>query len=52
MKVWPVDSKKTMLKPQDIFAVAANEYKEGLEAAKEAAKKAGVSPQRMSYTIM
>lgn len=41
-----------MLNTQDIFAVAANEYKEGLEAAKEAAKKAGVTPQRMSYTIM
>lgn len=41
-----------MLNPQDIFAVAANEYKEGLEAAKAAAKKAGVTPQRMSYTIM
>jgi hypothetical protein len=52
VKVWPVDSKKTMLNPQDIFVVAASEYKQGLEAAKEAAKKAGVSPERMSYTIM
>ena len=52
MNVYPVDSKKAMLKPQDIFVVASNEYKEGLEAAKEAAKKAGVTPQRMSYTIM
>lgn len=52
MKVWPVDSKKTMLKPQDIFAVAAYEYKEGLERVREAAKKANVSPERLSYTIM
>jgi hypothetical protein len=52
VKVWPVDSKKTMLKPQDIFAVAAHEYKQGLDLAKEPAKKAGVSPERMSYTIM
>lgn len=52
MKVWPVDSKKTMLNPQDIFVVAANEYKDGLEKAKEAARKAGVTPHRMSYTIM
>jgi hypothetical protein len=52
VNVYPVDSKKTMLKPQDIFAVAAHEYKKGLELAKEPAKKAGVSPERMSYTIM
>jgi len=52
MNVYPVDSRQVMLKPQDIFAVAAHEYKPGLEAAKEAAQKAGVSPERMSYTIM
>lgn len=52
MKVWPVDSRETMLKPQDIFAVAAHEYKEGIEQCKEAAKKVGVSPERMSYSIM
>lgn len=52
MNVWPVDSRQTMLKPQDIFAVAAHEYKEGLEACREAAKKAGVSPERLNYSIM
>lgn len=52
MKVWPVDSRQTMLKPQDIFAVAAHEYKEGIESCREPAKKAGVSPERLSYTIM
>lgn len=52
MKVWPVDSKKTMLRPQDIFVVAANEYKDGLELAKPAAKKLGMSPLRMSYVVM
>jgi hypothetical protein len=52
MNIHPVDSKKTMLKPQDIFAVAAHEYKPGIEASAEAAKKAGVSPERMSYAIM
>ena len=41
-----------MLKPQDIFAVAAHEYKEGLEACREPAKKVGISPERLSYTIM
>lgn len=52
MNVWPVDSRQTMLKPQDIFAVAAHEYKEGLEACKQAAKKLGVSPERLNYSIM
>lgn len=52
MKVWPVDSKKTMLRPQDIFVVAANEYKDGLELAKGAAKQLGLSPLRMSYIVM
>lgn len=52
MNVWPVDSRQTMLKPQDIFAVAAHEYKEGIEACKQAAKKVGISPERLNYTIM
>lgn len=41
-----------MLNPRDIFAVAAHEYKEGIEAAKEPAKLIGVSPERMAMTIM
>lgn len=52
MKVWPVDSRETMLKPQDIFAVAAYEYKENLNMVRPAAKKYGVSPERMAYTLM
>ena len=52
MNVYPVDSRQTMLKPQDIFAVAAHEYKPGIKAAAEAAKKAGMSPERMSYAVM
>jgi len=50
--IHPVSSKEHMLKPTDIFAVAAHEYKEGIERAKEPAKKAHVSPERMSYAIM
>lgn len=52
MNVWPVDSRQTMLKPQDIFAVAAHEYKEGIEACKKAAQQVGVSPERMNYILM
>lgn len=50
--IHPVSSKEHMLKPTDIFVVAAHEYKPGIEQAKEAAKKAHVSPERMSYAIM
>ena len=35
---------------QDIFAVAAHEYKPGIKEAAKAAKKAGVSPERMSWS--
>ncbi len=52
MNVWPVDSRQTMLKPQDIFAVAAHEYKEGIEACKGAAKQVGVTPERMNFILM
>lgn len=48
----PVSSKTHMLSPTDIFAVAAYEYKEGLEQCRAAAKKAHTSPERMSYAIM
>lgn len=50
--IHPVSSKRHMLKPTDIFVVAAHEYKPGLEACKEAAKKAHVTAERMSYSIM
>jgi hypothetical protein len=52
VKVWPVDSNQTMLSPQDILVVAANEYKEGLETLKEDARKLGMSPLRLSYTAL
>jgi hypothetical protein len=48
----PVSSKEHELIPTDIFAVAAHEYKEGLESIRDDAKKAGVSPERLAYTIM
>ena len=50
--IHPVSSKEHMLNPTDIFAVAAHEYKPGIEQCKEAAKKAHVSPERLSYSIM
>lgn len=50
--IHPVSSKEHMLQPTDIFAVAAHEYKDGLEQCKAAAKKAHVTPERLSYTIM
>lgn len=50
--IHPVSSKEHMLTPTDIFAVAAHEYKQGIEQAREAAKKAHVSAERMSYAIM
>ncbi len=50
--VHPVSSKQHMLKPTDIFVVAAHEYKAGIEQCKEAAKKAHVSAERLSYSIM
>lgn len=50
--IHPVSSKEHMLKPTDIFVVAAHEYKAGIEACREAAKKAHVTPERMSYSIM
>ena len=50
--VHPVSSKEHMLNPTDIFAVAAHEYKEGLQECAASAKKHGVTPERMSYSIM
>jgi hypothetical protein len=48
----PVSSKEHELIPTDIFAVAAHEYKAGLESIRDDAKKAGVSPERLAYSIM
>lgn len=50
--VHPVNSKEHMLNPTDIFLVAAHEYKQGLEECAAQAKKNGISPERMSYSIM
>lgn len=50
--IHPVSSKQHMLSPTDIFAVAAHEYKPGIEQCREAAKRAHVSPERLSYSIM
>jgi hypothetical protein len=52
MNVHVVDSKQHMLVPNDIFIVAAHEYKDGLEKTKAPAKKYGMSPERLQYTIM
>jgi hypothetical protein len=41
-----------MLKPQDIFAVAAHEDKEGISICSKAAKKVGISPERMNFILM
>jgi hypothetical protein len=50
--IHPVSSKEHMLQPTDIFAVAAHEYKQGIADCAAAAKKHGVSPERLSYSIM
>ena len=50
--IQPVSSKEHMLKPTDIFLVAAHEYKDGLELVSSVSKKHGLSPERMSYSIM
>jgi hypothetical protein len=47
-----VSSKEHMLNPTDIFAVAAHEDKYGQKAVFAGAKKAGISPERMLYSIM
>ena len=50
--IHPVDSKKHMLNPTDIFAVAAHDDKYGQKTLEEAAKKGHVSPERMLYATM
>lgn len=52
MNVHVVDSKQHMLVPNDIFIVASHEYKDGIEKARETAKKYGMTPERLQYTIM
>jgi hypothetical protein len=50
--IHPVSSKEHMLNPTDIFAVAAHEYKEGIQMCVASAKKHHISPERMLYSIM
>jgi hypothetical protein len=50
--IHPVSSKEHMLSPTDIFVVAAHEYKAGIEECREAAKKAHITAERMSYSVM
>ena len=50
--VHPVSSKEHMLKPEDIFVVAAHEYKDGIKEIEAKAEKHGISAERMSYAIM
>jgi hypothetical protein len=47
-----VDSKKHELSANDIFLVAAHEQKNLYKMVAPAAKKAGVTPERMLYTLM
>lgn len=51
MNVHPVDSKEFMLNPQDIFLVAAHEQTIDVPGFENAAKKAGMSPERLRYTM-
>lgn len=52
MTIHVVDSKQKMLSPNDIFIVAAHEFKEGLKQYEPAARKARVSPARLQYSAM
>lgn len=51
MNIHPVDSTEHMLNPNDIFLVAAHEQKLDVPNLKQAAKKAGVSEERLVYTL-
>lgn len=50
--IHPVSSKEHMLNPTDIFAVAAHEDKRSQQVYAAAAKKAHVSPERLTYSMM
>lgn len=52
MNVYPVDSKKHMLNPQDILLVAACEEQFDISRIEAASKKAGMSPERLRYTLL
>ena len=50
--IHPVSSKEHMLEPTDIFVVASHEDKKSQEMMVAGAKKAGISTERMLYTVM
>jgi hypothetical protein len=50
--IHPVSSKQHMLKPTDIFAVAAHDDKRSQQFVAAEAKKVSVSPERMAYSMM
>ena len=52
MNIHVVDSNQRMLVPNDIFIVASHEFKEGLKQYEESAKKVGMTPERLQYTVM
>lgn len=52
MNIHVVDSNQKMLVPNDIFIVASHEFKEGLSQYEQAAKKVGMTPERLQYTTM
>ena len=52
MNIHVVDSQQHMLVPNDIFIVAAHEFKPGLKQYEQAAKKVGMAPERLQYSVM
>ena len=52
MDIRPVSSKEHMLNPQDIFIVAAHEEQLDIPGLEDAAKSAGMSKERMAYTLL
>ena len=54
MNIHVVDSHQTMLSPNDIFVVAAHEFKDGLDnpKIKKTSRQYKISPERLQYTIM
>lgn len=52
MNIHVVDSHQHMLTPNDIFIVASHEFKPGLKQYEQAAKKVGMTPERLQYSAM
>ena len=48
----PISSKEQELEPSDIFVVAAHQYVGDRDAINKAAKKEGMSPERLVYTLL